>query len=101
MTVTLHVFSVSPSKTPLLTECCRALREGDALLLLGEGVHAADEGSTAAQHLASLTAGVSLYALDQDCSARGLKRISARVTMTDYPGFVVLACEHVRSVSWF
>lgn len=99
--MTLHIFSVSPSKTPLLTECCRALRDGDALLLLGEGVHAAAEGSDAAQRLESLPAGVSLRALDEDCSARGLKQISARVTMTDYAGFVLLACEHARSVSWF
>jgi tRNA 2-thiouridine synthesizing protein B len=99
--VTLHIFSVSPTKTPLLTQCCSALGDGDALLLLGEGVHAAAEGSEAARHLETLPAGISLLVLDEDCRARGLKEISARVTMVDYSGFVLLACEHARSVSWF
>jgi tRNA 2-thiouridine synthesizing protein B len=99
--VTLHLFSTSPANVALLDECCAALRAGDTLLLLGEGVHAAAAGSLAAQRLESLPADVTVCALDEDSVARGLKPVSARIVAVNYAGFVALACEHARSVSWF
>jgi len=99
--MTLHLFSTSPANVALLEECCAALRGGDALLLLGEGVHAATRGSIAAQRLDALPDTVSVLALSEDCSARGITHILARITPKDYAGFVSLACAHPRSVSWF
>ena len=99
--MTLHLFSTSPANGALLDECCAALRAGDTLLLLGEGVHAAAAGSLAARRLESLPAGVTVCALDEDSAARGGKPLSARIAAVNYAAFVALACEHSRSVSWF
>ena len=99
--MTLHLFSTSPANGALLDECCAALRAGDTLLLLGEGVHAAAAGSLAARRLESLPAGVTVCALDEDSAARGGKPLSARIAAVNYADFVALACEHSRSVSWF
>ena len=99
--MTLHLFSTSPTNVALLDECCAALRAGDTLLLRGEGVHAAAAGSLAARRLESLPAGVTVCALDEDSAARGGKPLSARIAAVNYAGFVALACEHSRSVSWF
>jgi sulfur relay protein TusB/DsrH len=99
--MTLHLFCTSPANLALLKECCAALREGDALLLLGEGVQATTAGSIAARHLDALPDAVPVYALSEDCSARGITHVAARIALTDYTDFVSLACAHPRSVSWF
>ena len=99
--MTLHIFTSSSANLTLLEECCRALREGDALIVLGEAVHAAAEGSAAAKLLESLPAAISLHVLSEDCSARGVGRLPARFVASDYSAFVALACAHARSVSWF
>jgi tRNA 2-thiouridine synthesizing protein B len=99
--MTLHLFFTSPANLALLEECCAALREGDALLLLGEAAHAAQADCTAALRLDAVPDGIPVLALSEDCSARGISHIAARITLTDYAGFVSLACAHPRSVSWF
>lgn len=99
--MTLHIFSASPSASGLLEDCCTTLRDGDVLLLLGEGVHAASPDSAAARRLAALSDGVSLRALAEDCVERGINDLMPRCSTADDAEFVKLACAHARSVSWF
>ena len=99
--VTLHILSASPADSGLLEQCCEALRDGDTLLLLGEGTRAAWPGSTYALRLAELSPGIAIHVLLEDAAARGLREPALRCVTTDYSGFVALACAHARSVSWY
>ena len=67
----------------------------------GDGVYAAL--GEAARTLAGLhAAGVAIFALAEDCRARGIDaRLPACVSAVGYGEFVDLAVAHPRSVSWF
>lgn len=99
--MTLHVLSASPFAGTCLEECRRVIAPHDALLLTGDGVYAAL--GEAARTLAELhAAGVAIFALAEDCSARGIDtRLPACVNAVGYGEFVDLALAHPRSVSWF
>jgi tRNA 2-thiouridine synthesizing protein B len=98
--VTLHILFNSEFDTA--TQCLRAVSDGDALLLLADGVYAALEQSALSTTLGALPATVAVHAIEEDCSARGItSRAHSRVTMADYNAFVALSCSHARSVSWF
>ncbi|MBK7168869.1 MAG: sulfurtransferase complex subunit TusB [Gammaproteobacteria bacterium] len=100
--MTLHILSASPHAGPSFDLCRRALAPGDTLLLLCDGVYAALQDGACAQQLDALAATVAVYAIGDDCVARGISgRLLPVVRATDYPGFVDLACRHPRSVSWF
>lgn len=99
--MTLHILFESPFAGHALEECRRVAGAGDALLLAGDGVYAL--AGTAADALHALRAdGIALFALAEDCAARGIA--SAEVPglgAVDYGGFVELTLAHERSVSWF
>jgi tRNA 2-thiouridine synthesizing protein B len=97
--MTLHILPVSPWSGDAFERCCAALAAGDALLLLGDGVYAARAGASAAVAL-GIAGAVRIHVLGEDCAARGLDVMCAGVIITDYPGFVALAAEHDRSVTW-
>lgn len=68
---------------------CRArLSEGDAIVLLGDGVYAADQVDAS---------GVAV--LEQDLKIRGVKT-AATHKLIDYPGMVELCTQHNPVVSW-
>ena len=99
--MSLHILSAS-ADSETLQQCCSALLPGDALLLCADGVYAALEGGRGAPALQALAGAIAVYALAEDCSARGIAtRLIGRVQQTDYAGFVALACAQPRSVSWF
>ena len=99
--MTLHILSTSPANTDVFDACCAALRPADALLLLGDGVYAALRESLAAERLAALPESITIYVIEEDCAIRAVYARAAFAHALDYPGFVSLACEHARSVSWF
>lgn len=100
--MTLHILSRAHSAADCTADCARALADGDAVLLLGDGTYAAIAGSAA---IALLHAGgqrITLHAHAGDCAARGLAgRLDACVQAIDDAAFVALAVAHPRSVSWF
>ena len=73
---TLHVLSSSPFSDNRLSSCLRLLGSGDGLLLCGDATYATEPGNSHAEALAALQ-GVSLYVLDEDVQARGLKPAAA------------------------
>ena len=95
---TLHVLSSSPFSDDRLSSCLRLLGSGDGLLLCGDATYATEPGNSHAKALAALH-GVSLYVLDEDVQARGLKPAAA-IEQIDYPRFVALACEFAKVNTW-
>lgn len=99
----LHTINKSPFRDNSFVECLRFLdRQGSSILLIEDGVYAAQSDSRFGTMLDDLEAGTRCYALDADVKARGLNnRIIKRVTLIDDSEFVELAATHDTVQSWF
>lgn len=96
----LHTLNQPPGNTQCLERCLNALAEGDALLLIEDGVLATLPAHTS--QFDALPANIALYVLKADLDARGLNDLKdARFTVVDDGGFVDLACEQDKVVSWY
>ncbi|MEQ9888965.1 sulfurtransferase complex subunit TusB [Pectobacterium zantedeschiae] len=94
----LHTLSCSPYHVDLDT-LLRSLEQGDALLLLQDGVIAALAGGDIIHRLRD--SAVPLYALRPDTEARGMtEQISNSVVLIDYNEFVQLTVEHPQQLAW-
>lgn len=94
----LHTLSDSPWQNDLVAKL-RLVKEGDALLLLSDGVVAAVEGNRFLDIL--LAAPITVYALQEDVEARGLSgQISSSVVRVGYTDFVRLAVQHPAHLAW-
>jgi tRNA 2-thiouridine synthesizing protein B len=92
----LHIVNKSPTERSALASCLRVAQDGQALLLIEDGVYAAT-GNT----LAEASQRLKVYALAPDLQARGLAgKAAAGITPIDYAGFVDLVAEHATSQSW-
>ena len=97
--MTLHTLSASPT-SPAFSDCIRLLGEGDALLLLGDGVYAALCETVPCQHL--MSTGADLYVLKPDAEAAGiLKLMEGKVKLVDFDAFVALTEEFTRQQAWY
>ena len=102
---TLHTLNASArEQAALLQQLLRCASTGDSLLLIENGVYnLADTDALAAIKAAGLT----LYCLQADVLARGLKHhelpgaTTVDATVIDDSGFVELTCSHQKVVSWF
>lgn len=84
----LHVVN----KADALSDCLPLLANGDALLLIEDGVYAA---------CADIDASVPCHALADDLEARGLvNRIANAIEALSYDGFVELVERHQPIVTW-
>ncbi|CAM6458175.1 MULTISPECIES: sulfurtransferase complex subunit TusB [Citrobacter] len=94
----LHTLHRSPWQSDF-TSLQRLLAEGDALLLLQDGVIAAIEGSHFLETLRN--APITVYALKEDIDARGLGgQISDSVVRVSYTDFVRLTIQHTSQLAW-
>lgn len=99
MIVVLHTLSASPS-SPAFSDCIRLLGEGDALLLLADGVYAARSGTAPCEQL--LKTGAGLYVLDSDAAAAGmLNLMEDKVKLVDFDAFVALTEKFTRQQAWY
>ncbi len=99
MTV-LHLVTRSPQQSHALDACLGRLQEGDAVLLLADGVYAV----ACAMSLQQLRAtGERCYLLQADMEARGLLDVDLPPPLiaVDYSGFVALSVEHRHSLTWY
>ena len=71
---------------------------GDAVLLLGDAVHGAQAGGPWHKLIASAKE-TKFYALKEDLLRRGISASDGVIPLED-AGFVALAVEHERSVTW-
>ena len=97
----LHIVNKSHAQTRSLESCLRFAQDGQALLLIEDGVYAATRGGAASSGLAASTGRLKVYALQPDLEARGMAAaLIEGVTAVDYGGFVDLVAEHSTSQSW-
>ncbi|MCU6667912.1 sulfurtransferase complex subunit TusB [Enterobacteriaceae bacterium H4N4] len=94
----LHTLSHSPWHCDI-DSMMRMLREGDALLLVQDGVIAAIDGTRFVDILSN--APITVCALKDDIDARGLAgQISAKINVVSYTDFVNLAVQHTGQMNW-
>lgn len=97
----LHLVSRSPADSRVLAHCLARAGEGDAVLLIEDGVYAAAD-APGGEILRELAGRVAMYVLVPDLDARGLS-ITPRwpeIQAVDYSGFVALTTAHNPIVSW-
>ncbi len=95
---TLHTVNKSPLTSPCLRECLRLAANNDAVLLIEDGVYAADK------HHASLftQTTATIYVLEADAKARGvIGRLNNSVQVIDDAGFVALVVQCENAQSWY
>lgn len=99
----LHLVFTSPWAGNALADCLRAAADGDAVLLLQDGVYAAGDGTRGRELLAQARQQqLRVNVLSPDLAARGLRPAGdcdAQAISDD--GFVALTEQHARIVSWF
>lgn len=95
----LHILNQAPGNIACLERCLKALAPNDALLLIEDGVYATLPAHAA--RFASLDQ-IDCYVLQPDLQARGIEdSVSSPFNIIDDAGFVELACEQDKVISWF
>ena len=99
----LHIVNKSPFGSNALTSCLRLIKRDSGILLIEDGVYAAQRHQPDSNLLAEAMTENALYALEPDLRARGLdhSRIMDEITLVDYAGFVDLVSEYDNTMSWF
>lgn len=97
--MTLHTLNKTPHESNALQDCLAALSDGDALLLIENGVYCAMPAH--AELFTRLPGGVQCYLLQADVQARGLNDLNPEFRGIDYDDFVTLSCRYEKVVSWF
>ncbi|WP_434101696.1 sulfurtransferase complex subunit TusB [Methylocaldum gracile] len=99
----LHIVSRSPRESRALEDCLVRAGEGDAVLLIENGVYAAVKGGDIEAVLTSAIGRVRFYALGPDLDARGVEtsEVAETIRIVDYGGFVDLTADYRPIQSWF
>jgi tRNA 2-thiouridine synthesizing protein B len=94
----LHLVNKSPYERNSLDTCVGFVKDGDAVLLIEDGVYAAVKGGKAASKLAGLDVSV----LGPDLAARGIAadKLVDGLKVVDYAGFVDLSVAKDKVQSW-
>lgn len=103
MMATLHTVNKSPFRYRTLASCLAMAQAGDSVLLIEDGVYAAQAQTPAAHQLQQARdAGIAVYLLKDDAERRGLNtQALADIPQLDYSGFVALSLRHLRIQSWY
>lgn len=94
----LHVLNASPASSAF-QDCKSVIQSGDALVLMGDGVYAALDGTRA--HGELLRSGVQVYVLQSDATAAGVASRSGAMAFIDMDGFVTLTERFSRQLCWY
>jgi len=96
--VILHTLNASPASSAFF-DCTRVVDAGDAVILMGDGVYAALQGTRACAELQAT--GVELYVLFPDAQVAGVNHPSAGIISIDMVGFVALTERFPRQQAWY
>ena len=98
----LHIVNKSPFQTGTLQSCLDHALEGDAILLIEDGVYGALRGSVVAAAVEAALGKVTFHALGADVAARGIApaKLIEGIASVDYAGFVDLVAEHKTNQAW-
>ncbi len=94
----LHTLNASPSSSAF-EDCLKTIAEGDAIVLMGDGVYAAIAHTEVSRVLEDT--GAALYVIADDAMAAGVLNISAAVSSIDISGFVVLTETFPLQQAWY
>jgi tRNA 2-thiouridine synthesizing protein B len=99
---TLHTVNKSPFERSAFISALNHLMDGDALLMIEDGVVGARKGSAFAGLLEKTAKRCSVYVLEPDLTARGMKEsdVIPGARLVDYGGFVDLVTSHQRTQAW-
>ena len=97
----LHIVNKSPYERNSFDSCLRIAKKGAGLLLIEDGIYAAQDSGNVNDNLKAAATSLAVYALQPDVTARGMdNKIDAAVTLIDYDGFVKLTTEYDNVQSW-
>lgn len=94
----LHTLNASPA-SPAFNDCLRVITAGDAVLLMGDGVYAVMENTSACAAL--LATGAEIHVLSIDASAAGIDKLPCGSTPIEMDGFVALTERFPRQQAWY
>jgi tRNA 2-thiouridine synthesizing protein B len=95
----LHTINTGPGSSDL-TDCLRVAGAEDAILLTGDGVYIALEGTGCCSGLLKTRA--EIFILESDAKAAGVMgRISSAASVVDFNGFVELTERFPRQIAWY
>ncbi|MEH6568797.1 MAG: sulfurtransferase complex subunit TusB [Halioglobus sp.] len=95
----LHTLSAGPDSSAF-SDCLRVASADDAILLMGNGVYIAVEGTQPCSDL--VAAKVKTFVLEADARAAGITdRISSLVSVVDFDRFVELSEQFPRQLAWY
>ena len=97
----LHTVNKSPFSHSCFAECIALCSANSAVLLIEDGVYAAQIGSPSADTIGQRS-DISFYILAADVSARGLdNKLCANISLVDDTGFVELVTRYHSVQSWY
>jgi tRNA 2-thiouridine synthesizing protein B len=98
----LHTVNKSPFERNSLESCLKFAQNGNAVLLIEDGIYAALKGTSAEGQVKAALDNLKVYVLGPDLAARGFKeeRVIEGVNVVDYAGFVDLAAENDKVQAW-
>lgn len=99
---TLHTVNKSPFATQALMSCLNHCKDGDAVLMIEDGVYGGMSGTGMSELVKGKMGSVTVHVLQGDVEARGIDpaRLMDGVSAVDYAGFVDLVENHDRTQSW-
>lgn len=95
----LHTVNKSPFQNSVLESCLRFVTQGDAILLLEDGVYAAQAGTAKSALVEGALGHQEVYALRADLKARAITEVIDGVQVVDYGTFVDLV-EKYKVHAW-
>jgi len=98
----LHIVNKSPFERNALEACLGHAEKGSSVLLIEDGVYAAQAGTAKSDMVTGKAGDLAFYVLKEDLDARGIAedRLSDGITVVDYGGVVDLAVEKGPTNSW-
>jgi tRNA 2-thiouridine synthesizing protein B len=98
----LHTVNKSPFERNSLESCLKFATDGDAVLLIEDGVYAALSGTSVEPPVVAALDKLKVCVLGPDLKARGFSegRLISGIRVVDYAGFVDLAAENDKVQAW-